>query len=100
MTEKAQIKTLLIIEDNPGDARLLRVMLGEESGQDVELVFACTMREAERHLSLNRFDIILLDLGLPDAQGLTAIRRTRAAAPAVPLVVLTGMDDETFAAQS
>lgn len=98
--DKKQIKTLLIVEDNPGDARLLREMLGEQSGHNAQMVFAPTMREAEKHLSLNKFDIILLDLGLPDAQGLTAIRRTRAAAPAVPLVVLTGMDDESVAAQS
>jgi signal transduction histidine kinase len=100
MMEKTQIKTLLIIEDNPGDARLLREMLGEKPEHDVDLMFAATMSEAEKHLSLNKFDIILLDLGLPDAQGLNAIRRTRAAAPAVPLVVLTGMDDAAVAAQS
>jgi signal transduction histidine kinase len=98
--ETRQIRTLLIIEDNPGDARFLRVMLGEDAGYTVELAFAETMGEAEEHLSLNKFDIILLDLGLPDAQGLTAIRRTRAAAPSTPLVVLTGMDDEAFATQS
>ena len=42
----------------------------------------------------------MLDLGLPDADGLEAIRRTRAAAPRIPLVVLTGLDDETMAAQA
>jgi len=45
-------------------------------------------------------DIVLLDLGLPDAQGLMAVRRTRAVAPRVPLVVLTGLDDESLAAQA
>ncbi len=45
-------------------------------------------------------DIVLLDLGLRDAQGLDAISRAHAAAPRVPLVVLTGLDDETFAAQA
>jgi signal transduction histidine kinase len=58
------------------------------------------MSEAERHLAARTVDIILLDLGLPDAQGLTAIRRARIAAPDIPLVVLTGMDDEALAAQS
>jgi signal transduction histidine kinase len=97
---QARIKTLLIVEDNPGDARLLREMLGEEPGHDVEMAFAATMSEAESILAANSFDMILLDLGLPDAQGMTAIRRTRAVAPTVPLVVLTGMDDESIAAQS
>jgi signal transduction histidine kinase len=94
------IRTLLIIEDNPGDARLLREMLREDRAYEPELVLAGTMGEAEKCLAEHVVDIILLDLGLPDAEGLAAIRRTRAAAPGVPLVVLTGMDDEELAAQS
>jgi signal transduction histidine kinase len=94
------VRTLLIIEDNPGDARLLREMLREDGAYTAELVLAGTMGEAEKCLSENVIDIILLDLGLPDAEGLAAIRRTRAAAPGIPLVVLTGMDDEALAAQS
>ena len=58
------------------------------------------MSDAERHLAERAVDIILLDLGLPDAQGLEAVRRARAAAPRVPLVVLTGLDDESLAAQA
>lgn len=96
----SSIKTLLIIEDNPSDARLLREMLREDSQNNVDLVFASDMAEAERHIAHTVFDIILLDLCLPDAQGIAAIKRTRAAAPAIPLVVLTGMDDEDVAAQS
>ena len=94
------VRTLLIIEDNPGDARLLREMLREDGAYHAELVLASTMSEAEKCLSEHVIDIILLDLGLPDAEGLVAIRRTRAAAPGIPLVVLTGMDDELLAAQS
>jgi signal transduction histidine kinase len=94
------IKTLLLVEDNPGDARLLREMFSEDSSLDVDLTCVSFMAEAESHLAAHAVDIILLDLGLPDAQGLTAIRRTRMAAPGVPLVVLTGMDDEALAAQS
>jgi signal transduction histidine kinase len=94
----SSIKTVLVIEDNPGDARLLREMLCE--AHFPEVLYAGTMVEAERHLSERRFDIILLDLGLPDAYGLAAVRRARAAAPNIPLVVLTGMDDEELAAMS
>lgn len=94
------IKTLLIIEDNPGDARLLREMLSDERTRHTELIYAESMSEAEAHLSGKGVDLILLDLRLPDAEGLTAIRRARAAASRVPLVVLTGMDDEELAAQS
>jgi signal transduction histidine kinase len=94
------IKTLLIIEDNPGDARLLREMLRENGACLAELIIAQTMAEAAERLGKHSVDIILLDLGLPDAEGLAAIRRARTAAPSVPLVVLTCMDDEALAAQS
>jgi signal transduction histidine kinase len=92
------IKKVLLVEDNPGDARLLREMLREESPLDIGLTCVGFMAEAERLLVSHVFDIVLLDLGLPDAQGLAAVRRARAAAPAIPLVVLTGMDDEALAA--
>lgn len=97
----APINTLLIIEDNSGDARLLREMLHVEgSTRDTDLVYATSMAEAEKLLSKRAFDIILLDLGLPDANGLAAIRRARSAAPGIPLVVLTGMEDEQLSKRS
>lgn len=91
------LRHLLLIEDNPGDARLLREMLDEEGLRDTEVVHVGCMSEAEGLLSGRTFDLILLDLGLPDAQGLGAVRRARAAAPRIPLVVLTGQDDEAMA---
>ena len=66
----------------------------------VALTFAPSLRAAEEHLAQHEVDIVLLDLGLPDAQGLGAVRRIRAAAPSVPLVVLTGSDDEALGAQT
>ena len=94
------IKILLLVEDNPGDARLLREMLNEQGSQHTELTHVQYMREAEKHLGKNTVDLILLDLGLPDAHGLTAVRRAHTVAPRVPLVVLTGMDDEVLASQA
>jgi PAS domain S-box-containing protein len=99
MTNKT-IKVLLLIEDNPGDARLLREMFNEQGLHDTELIHVECMSVAEGHLSASSTDIILLDLGLPDAQGLEAVRRAHSAAPRVPLVVLTGLDDESVAAQA
>src|SRR5688572_7582030 len=75
-------------------------MLGKQGSRDIELTHVESMREAEKHLAEHAVDIILLDLGLPDAQGLEAIRRGHAAAPRVPLLVLTGLDDESLAAQA
>jgi diguanylate cyclase (GGDEF)-like protein/PAS domain S-box-containing protein len=91
---------LLLIEDNHGDARLLREMLSEQSAHATSLTHVECMQEAELHLAAHALDLILLDLGLRDAQGLEAVRRAHAAAPRVPLVVLTGLDDESVAAQS
>jgi signal transduction histidine kinase len=95
-----QIKSVLLVEDNAGDARLLREMFKEHPAMNGELTLVACMSEAERHLSEHSVDVILLDLGLPDVQGLEAIRRARAAAPGVPLVVLTGLDDEALASRA
>jgi diguanylate cyclase (GGDEF)-like protein/PAS domain S-box-containing protein len=97
---KKSIKMLLIVEDNPGDALLLREMFNDQDPDKTELTHAECMSEAEKHLSERAFDVILLDLGLPDAEGLDAVRRAHAAAPRVPLVVLTGLDDESLAAEA
>jgi len=94
------IKTLLLVEDNLGDARLLREMLKEPNSLNTRLTELASMAAAETHLAKHAVDVILLDLGLPDAQGLEAIRRAHAAAPGVPLVVLTGLDDKSLAVQA
>jgi signal transduction histidine kinase len=100
MTGSTRIKAILLIEDNPGDARLIREMLDEQGSHSTKLTLVDCMRAAEVHLMAHPVDIILLDPGLPDAQGLGAIRRAHAAAPRVPLVVLTGLDDESLAEQA
>jgi CheY-like chemotaxis protein len=97
---KRSTKVLLVVEDNPGDARILREMLKEQGSHGIELIHVECMADAEAHLAAHPVDMILLDLGLPDAQGLGAVRRVRAAAPHLPLVVLTGLDDEALAAQT
>ncbi|HWO39824.1 MAG TPA: EAL domain-containing protein [Candidatus Acidoferrum sp.] len=97
---RKSLKLLLLVEDNPGDARLLREMLNEAGAHETEMTQAESMREAEWHLTRGSFDIALLDLGLPDAHGLEAVRRARAVAPRVPLVVLTGLDDESLATRA
>src|ERR1700681_225018 len=94
------IKRLLLVEDNPGDARLIREMLNERDSHNIQLTHVDCMSEAEKHRAEHEIDMILLDLGLPDVQGLEAVRRSRAAAPRVPLVVLTGLDDESIAVQA
>src|ERR1700680_3013751 len=97
---KKPIKVLLLVEDNQGDARSLQEMLNEPSLNGTEVSHVTTMSDAESHLGRHVVDIIVLDLGLPDSHGLEAIARAHAAAPLVPLVVLTGLDDESLAAQA
>jgi diguanylate cyclase (GGDEF)-like protein/PAS domain S-box-containing protein len=91
------IRTALLIEDNSGDARLLREMLSDQGANKVVLTHVESMAAAEAHLSAHEVDIILLDPGLADAQGIGAVRRAHAAALHVPLVVLTGFEDEALA---
>jgi len=91
---------VLLIEDNPGDARLLREMFKEARLRSTKVTHVECMLEAETHLAEHAIDIILLDLGLSDARGLEALRRAHNAAPRVPLVVLTGLDDESQAVQA
>jgi DNA-binding response OmpR family regulator len=94
------IKAVLLVEDNPGDARLLREIFNEDRSLGAEFIHVDCISDAEKYLARHAVDIVLLDLGLPDARGLEAVRRARAAAPGVALVVLTGLDDESLAAQS
>src|SRR5271168_3878715 len=90
---------LLLVEDNSLDVRLLREIL-KQAPREFTLTEVGYIREAESHLAANAVDIILLDLGLPDAMGLEAVRRARAAAPRIPLIVLTGCEDEQVADQA
>jgi diguanylate cyclase (GGDEF)-like protein/PAS domain S-box-containing protein len=99
MSERV-IKTVLLIEDNPGDARLIREMFNEQHSKDIVVNHVECMGDAEKYLAEHAVDIILADLGLPDTQGLESVLRTRAAAPHVPLVVLSGQDDESVALQA
>jgi signal transduction histidine kinase len=91
---------VLLVEDNAGDARLLREMFTTERPGSIELTHLMRMSEALVHLAKGGVDIVLLDMGLPDGHGLDTVRRARAVAPDVPLIVLTGLDDEALAAEA
>lgn len=97
---RSSVINVLLVEDNLGDARLLREMLIEARPLKTTLTHVPTLGHAEAFVAGNPVDVILLDLGLPDAQGLEAVRRVHAAAPHVTLVVLTGLDDEDLAGQA
>ena len=88
---------VLLIEDNPGDARLLRELLQETGSSQFELAHAERFSEAMTRLSERRFDVVLLDLSLPDAHGLDTISRLGSQAEGTPIVILTGLNDEEIA---
>jgi signal transduction histidine kinase len=97
---KEKALQVLLVEDNAGDARLLREMFSKEKPGSFELTHLLRMSEAEIHLAKGGVDIVLLDMGLPDGHGMGTVRRTHAVAPDVPMIVLTGLDDEALAAQA
>lgn len=99
MTKKS-VEKVLLVEDNPGDARLIREIFSQQLSHYSKLTHVESMEDAEKHLSAHSVDLVLLDLGLPDEQGLGAVRRVHAAAPKVPVVVMTGLDDDSVAAQA
>lgn len=92
----ATVKVVLV-EDNPTDARLLRGFLLKAGSILFDLVHLEQLSEAIEYLSLNSCDIILLDLSLPDSHGLDTLREMAAIAPDIPIVVMTGLDDEATA---
>jgi PAS domain S-box-containing protein len=88
---------VLLVEDNPGDARLIQESLCEASGAVFEVRHADRLDSALETLAAGDTDVVLLDLSLPDANGLDTLVRAHDAAPGVPIVVLTGLDDEELA---
>lgn len=91
---------VLLVEDNAGDARLLRELLRDAPSFRHELTHVERLAEAQAAVQEELPDVVLLDLSLPDAAGLTTVARMLAAAPDVPIIVLTGLDDETIAVRA
>lgn len=94
-----EITKILLIEDNPADARLIREML-VESGLDFELKYTGSLTEGQELISGWGADVILLDLGLSESQGFETFLEMRDYASQIPIVILTGLDDEELAIKS
>ncbi|MGC2417994.1 MAG: GGDEF domain-containing response regulator [Candidatus Acidiferrales bacterium] len=94
------VTKILLVEDNHGDARLIEEALSEIGKWRFELVHCETLAQALEFCSSSSPDAVLLDLGLPDAQGLETVRRIHGAAQQTPLVVLTVSNDEDLAIKS
>jgi PAS domain S-box-containing protein len=84
---------LLLVEDNPADARVVERHLKDAGLTNVMSEWVQTAADAADRLQKVEYDLVLLDLGLPDAQGLQALRALRSVADLTPIIVLTGSDD-------
>ncbi|BAY96784.1 multi-sensor hybrid histidine kinase [Tolypothrix tenuis PCC 7101] len=88
---------VLLVEDNPGDVLLLQEFLQDVTAAVVELMPVEQLDEALNHLARASFDVMLLDLSLPDSQGLETFIKAHNQAKSTPIIVLTGIADETLA---
>lgn len=86
---------VLLVEDDRADALLVEELIADAEA-DINVVWAQSMEDAEAQLSHRRPDCVLLDLNLPDAVGIRALDRISRRDPAIPIVVLTGLNDEHF----
>lgn len=99
MTNGEEIRVLLV-EDNPGDERLIREALAEVPYARIKLERADCLKAAQEVLASKEYDLILLDLSLPDSSGLETVEKTGDASPDTPIVILTGLDDVNIGIQA
>lgn len=92
--------SILIVEDNPGDSLLIKEYLAEGQRFSAEIMEAETLESALGLLVHYDFDVVLLDLSLPDSSGLDTVRRLITKFPELAVIVLTGLQDEEVALQS
>ncbi|NOR05156.1 MAG: response regulator [Deltaproteobacteria bacterium] len=97
MNTQSKIIKVLLVEDNPGDARLIQEMVSEVGGAAFDLEHVGSLLTGLKHLvAAGDIDLVLLDLGLPDSSGFDTFTGLQAQAPGVAIVVLTGLEDETI----
>ncbi|MFM7372397.1 MAG: response regulator, partial [Sphaerospermopsis kisseleviana] len=99
MTATCLVK-ILLIEDNLAEARLLQEFLKQSPSKEFSLVHVQRLRDAFHELSQQNYDVILLDLTLPDSQGLSSLPLLISQAPSTPIVVLTNINDEELAIEA
>lgn len=91
---------VLLVEDNPGDVQLVTGMLAEAEEERFSLKRVSHLGTALSRLYAEDISVVLLDLMLPDGDGINTVERVTAAAPEVPIVVLTGIDNDQMAIQA
>ena len=92
--------TVLLVENNPGDARQIREMLAKVRGTSFTVECSDRLTTGLKRLAAGGNDVVLLDLSLPDSHGLDTLAKIRARAPQVPIIALTGLDEEAVAVKA
>jgi DNA-binding NarL/FixJ family response regulator len=92
--------SVLIVEDNPGDILLIKEYLSEKQDADYVITETDTLEAAIGLISEGDYDVILLDLSLPDSMGLDTVRKVITTSPDTAVIVLTGLQDENIALQA
>jgi DNA-binding response OmpR family regulator len=94
---EAQPIRVLLVEDNPGDTRLIRFMLADAGGSGFQMEPVDRLQAAFTRLALGGIDVVLVDLSLPDSHGLATFTELHRRVPEIPIIVLSGLDDTTLA---
>ena len=89
-----------LVEDNPGDARLIQEMLRESPVAALRVDCLSRLEEVLDHVGREPFDVLLLDLGLPDSQGLATFDRVNRQAATMPIIIISGAMDEQLAVEA
>lgn len=99
--DTSDLLDVLLIEDNPADARLIQHYLNEVTSsptdEDSEMTHVETLAQGLDHLSSESYNVVLLDLGLPDSEGFDSLHAVLDETETLPVVVLTGLDDDEVA---
>jgi signal transduction histidine kinase len=95
-----KIIKVLLIEDNPGDAQLIQELLSDVNRASFQIEVAGRLSDGLETLSKRTFDVVLLDLSLPDCSGLETLAKAHSENNEVAIIVLTGLSDEEIAVKA
>jgi PAS domain S-box-containing protein len=96
----SKVIRVLLIEDNPGYSEVIRIMLERIGDARFDMVGVQRLSDGLQNLSDANFDVVLLDLKLPDSQGIDTFEKVHAAAPGLPIIVLTVTDNDALALEA
>lgn len=97
---ESNIINILLVEDSPGDARLVSEMMKEQGAYCFKMTHVDSLGEALKALSDEKFDAVLLDMNLPDSSGLIGLEKIFSQNQEVAVILLTGVEDEAIGMQA